>query len=132
LTFLVDTNACIAYLPQGSAQMVSRISSTKPSSLALCSVVKYELIHGARKSAKAEENLKKLDTFFAPLRSFSFDDGAATVAGEVRATLERQGTPIGPHDPLAAIAIAYGLTLVTHNTSEFGRIAGLPLEDWEA
>ena len=31
-----------------------------------------------------------------------------------------------------AIALANNLTLVTHNTSEFGRVAGLPLEDWEA
>lgn len=32
---------------------------------------------------------------------------------------------------IAAIAIANNLTLVTHNTSEFSRVEGLRLEDWE-
>ena len=42
------------------------------------------------------------------------------------------GTPVGPNDLLiASIALANGLTLVTHNTREFGRIGGLSLEDWE-
>ena len=30
-----------------------------------------------------------------------------------------------------AIARAHGLTLVTHNTREFGRVSGLRLEDWQ-
>jgi tRNA(fMet)-specific endonuclease VapC len=46
--------------------------------------------------------------------------------------LETQGTPIGGNDLLiAATAIAHGLILVTHNTREFGRVAGLKIEDWE-
>ena len=50
---------------------------------------------------------------------------------ELRADLARQGTPIGPYDLLiAGIAIANGLTLVTHNTREFSRITTLSLEDW--
>jgi len=32
---------------------------------------------------------------------------------------------------IAAIAIANGLTLVTHNTNEFSRVPSLLLEDWE-
>ena len=55
------------------------------------------------------------------------------MAGEVRATLEQAGTPVGPNDLLiAAIALANGLTLVTHNTAEFSLVPGLALEDWEA
>jgi tRNA(fMet)-specific endonuclease VapC len=39
---------------------------------------------------------------------------------------------IGPNDLLiASIALANGLTVVTHNTSEFSRVPGLPLEDWQ-
>jgi hypothetical protein len=42
------------------------------------------------------------------------------------------GTPIGSNDLLiAAIALSNDLTLVTHNTREFGRINGLKYEDWE-
>ncbi len=43
------------------------------------------------------------------------------------------GKPIGPYDTMiAAVALANGLMLVTHNTSEFSRVAGLVLEDWQA
>lgn len=46
--------------------------------------------------------------------------------------LERAGTPIGPNDLLtAATARAHGVVLVSHNTKEFGRVAGLRLDDWE-
>jgi tRNA(fMet)-specific endonuclease VapC len=62
-----------------------------------------------------------------------FSDAAADVYGRIRADLETRGTPIGGNDLLiASIALVYGLTLVTHNTREFGRVTGLLLEDWEA
>jgi tRNA(fMet)-specific endonuclease VapC len=41
--------------------------------------------------------------------------------------------PIGPYDSqIAAVALVHALTLVTHNTAEFGRVPGLRIEDWEA
>lgn len=61
-----------------------------------------------------------------------FDDRAADVYGGVGADLERVGRPIGPNDLLiAATALAHDLTLVTHSISEFGRVPGLGVEDWE-
>lgn len=71
-------------------------------------------------------------TFFDGLSSLPFDDAAAAHYGEIRAALERVGTPIGPIDLLiASIARANSLILMTHNTREFGRVAGLDLDDWE-
>jgi tRNA(fMet)-specific endonuclease VapC len=64
--------------------------------------------------------------------SLPFNDQAADQYGRLRAHLASQGTPIGPNDMLvAAIALANGLTLVTHNTREFSRVPGLTLEDWQ-
>jgi tRNA(fMet)-specific endonuclease VapC len=131
--YLLDTNACIAYLTNRSAPVVGRIKATRNLDIALCSVVKSELIYGAHKSVKASENLEKLESFFAAFRSLPFDDIAAGVAGEVRAMLDSQGTPIGPKDLLiAATALANRLILITHNTRELGRVPGLTIEDWEA
>jgi len=68
------------------------------------------------------------DTFI----SFSFDDDAAEIFGSIRASLEATGNSIGPYDlEIASIAIARDLTLVTHNTSEFSRVPGLIIEDWQ-
>ena len=132
MKFLLDTNVCIQYLTRRSEALVTRLQATSPSEMALCSVVKSELIYGAHKSARKQGNLESLARFFEPFASLPFDDSAAVVAGEVRASLERLGTPVGPNDLLiAAIALSNSLTLVTHNTAEFGLIPGLVMADWQ-
>jgi len=79
-----------------------------------------------------KENLGLLDTLFVNFKSLPFDDEAAEKFGEIRATLARLGTPIGPYDlQIAAVAIVNGLTLVSHNMREFLRVPGLQLVDWE-
>ena len=68
-----------------------------------------------------------------PFACLPFDGRAADAYGSIRADLEREGRPIGPNDLLiAATALAHSLTLVTHNTSEFNRVPGLSLVDWES
>jgi tRNA(fMet)-specific endonuclease VapC len=90
-----------------------------------------ELCYGAYKSPKPAANLTLVQTFAAPLITIAFDDLAADVYGRIRADLERRGQAIGPNDTMiAAIALANGLTLVTHNTAEFSRVNGLLIEDW--
>lgn len=131
MSYLLDTNTCIAYLNGRSRKIRESIERLVPAQIALCSVVKSELLHGAHKSLKVAVNLAKLEVFFRPFKSLSFDDQAASFAGRVRAELEMAGTPIGPNDLLiGAIALAHGLIVVTNNTREFGRIRGLRLEDW--
>ena len=52
---------------------------------------------------------------------------------KIRRALERTGEVIGSHDlQIAAIALHHNLTLVTHNTREFGRTPSLRLDDWES
>lgn len=131
MRFLLDTNTCIAYLADRSAKVEKRLKQVPPADIALCSVVKSELLFGARKSAEAVETLERLEVFFQPFVSLPFDDHAAELAGHARAELEKAGTPIGPNDLLiAAIALAHGLIVVTHNVREFGRVPWLRVEDW--
>lgn len=131
-TYLLDTNACIRILNNSSRSLVSRLESTKPSELRLCSVVKSELIYGAHKSRRAADNLRILHGFFEPFVSLPFDDECSKKYGSIRQQLERMGRPIGPYDlMIAATAIANDLTLVSHNADEFSRVVGLRWEDWE-
>ena len=130
--FLLDTNACIRILNGSSPAVAARLQATSPGEVRLCAVVKAELVYGARKSARVEDNLRLLRRFFAPFVSLPFDDRCAEEAGIIRLDLERSGRPIGPNDLLiAATARAYDLALVTHNVREFSRIPGLRIDDWE-
>ena len=132
MIYLLDSNTCIRYLNGQSESIRRNLEARRPEEIFLCSVVKAELIYGAVKSARPESNLEKLRRFTEPFSSLPFDDGAAEVYGRIRTSLERSGKPIGPNDLLiAAIAIANGATLVTHNTGEFSRVEDLRYEDWE-
>jgi tRNA(fMet)-specific endonuclease VapC len=132
MLYLPDTNVWIHHLNPASSIVKTKLAIYPPSQIALCDVVKAELYYGAFKSARREANLALLETLFSEFSSFSFDGEAARMFGEIRADLARKGTPIGPYDSqIAAIALANDCILVTHNTGEFSRIAGLKLEDWE-
>ncbi|MCA9982106.1 MAG: type II toxin-antitoxin system VapC family toxin [Anaerolineales bacterium] len=129
---MLDTNACIQILNNGSPLLVRRMQSHSPTAIYLSTVVKIELVYGAYYSTRVAQNLRKLENFFAPFTSLPVDDTCVAHAGQIRADLQRTGTPIGPYDLLiAATAVAHNLILVTHNTREFERVTGLLLEDWE-
>jgi len=128
--YLLDTNICIAWL-QNQESVVQRIVQAGEGHIWLCTPVKAELWFGACKSQRVADNQARLRVFFNSFPSLSFDDRAAEQVGDLRATLARAGTPIGPYDlQIAAIALAHGLILITHNTREFARVPGLILEDW--
>lgn len=130
--WLLDTNAWIAYLEREPSPVKNRIAQLPEAEILICDVVKAELIYGAYKSSRVEQNLAKLAVLFSLVTSLPFDGKAAYKFGDIRAFLAKKGTPIGPYDlQIAAIARAHHLTLVTHNTGEFSRVPDLMLEDWE-
>jgi len=130
--YLLDTNACIACLRRKPSPVVARLRAQTPDYVALCSIVRAELLFGAERSRDpVNERLSSSDSWSL---SFSpFDDQAASHYARIRHALERAGQRIGAHDlEIAAIALARGLTVVTHNASEFARVPGLLWEDWES
>lgn len=131
--YLLDTNACIRVLNGTSPSLIGHLRSVPRSLVRLSSVVKAELLYGARKSTRMAENLRLLERFFETIASLPFDDRCAEEYGLLRDELDRAGTPIGPNDLLiAATARAHRAILVTHNVREFSRVAELRLEDWES
>ena len=68
-----------------------------------------------------------------PISILPLEPEDAEEAGEIRAALERAGTPIGPYDVLiAGQARRRDALLVTANSREFARVPGLKTEDWAA
>ena len=73
----------------------------------------------------------RLGQFLSPLEVASFDQNAAPAYGQLRATLEQKGAPIGSMDLLiAAHALSLAVRLVTNNTREFRHVPGLRPENW--
>lgn len=132
MKYLLDTNTCVRLLNGTSDRILKRMEGLADGDTALCSIVKAELLYGALKSGRPRRNVQRLRAFFRRFVSFPFDDASAEAYGEIRADLEKAGTPIGPNDLcIAAIAKTNDLTLITHNLSEFTRVDELRVEDWE-
>ena len=132
MKYSLDANTCIRLLNSADKAVLKRFAACLPADIVVCSIVRAELLYGARRSARVESDLKRLEHFLAPLRSVAFDDQCAHYYGLIRADLAAQGKPVGANDLLiAAIARAHDLILVTHNMGEFSRVVGLRIEDWE-
>lgn len=132
MSWLLGTNACIRYLNGRAPKLKARLDATDPTEVLACSVVKAELYFGAARSRDPAKALAKQQFFLSRFKSLPFDDKAALRYGDIRADLTARGQIIGPNDlMIAAICLAHGFTLVTHNMVEFGRVRGLKIEDWE-
>ena len=130
--WLLDTNAWIAYLNRRPSPIHQKITNMDIQTLFISEVIKAELYYGAYKSQNIMQNREKIEQLFEVVPSLEFDQEAARIAGEIRANLAKQGTPIGLYDiQIAALALRHQLILVTHNTKEFCRIPLLKLEDWQ-
>jgi len=134
VTYLLDTNACIAVINGRPPAVRARLAKALDAGAEVLvpTVVAYELWYGVAKSEHAEANARRVETFFAgPVGVLPFEEEDARSAGRVRAALEASGKPIGAYDVLiAGQAVCRNLTLVTANAKEFARVKGLPWEDW--
>lgn len=133
MIYLLDTNAWASYLNRRTLNAANKVAAMPPDQIRLCAIVKADLYYGAYKSSRPAANLALLGNLSRRFISIDFDDRAAEECGRIRAHLAVRGTPIGPSDVMiAATALANNLIVVTHNTSEFSRVPGLTIEDWEA
>lgn len=131
MIYLLDTNICIYLIKRRPPQVLERFRRCVVGDIGLSTVTLAELQYGVAKSLFPAQNQQALDAFTLPLELVTFDAPAAAAYGPVRATLERQGTPIGALDLLiAAHALSLGVTLVTNNPREFSRVPGLRVENW--
>jgi tRNA(fMet)-specific endonuclease VapC len=129
-TWMLDTNTLSDLIRNPQGALVRRLSSIEPDAVATSIVVACELRFGARRKG-SDALTSRVEQLLGALTVLPFDEPADQHYADIRATLERAGTPIGSHDLfIAAHARSRGMTLVTHNTREFERVPGLSVEDW--
>jgi tRNA(fMet)-specific endonuclease VapC len=131
MKWMLDTDTCIAIIKGKPASVLKKLRGKSVGQVGISSITLGELAFGAAKSSRRDEAHAALTEFLLALEIASFDSDAAASYGQMRASLEKRGTAIGPLDTLiGAHAAALDIILVTHNTREFGRIDTLRLEDW--
>ncbi len=131
MKYMLDTNICIYVIKQKPAAVLERFRQTDLSEISISSITLSELFYGVSKSSKPEQNFVALTQFAAPLEILPFGGEAAQYYGDLRAHLEKRGTPIGSLDMLiAAHALSLSSTLITNNEKEFNRVPNLKIENW--
>ncbi|NJO17471.1 MAG: type II toxin-antitoxin system VapC family toxin [Thioploca sp.] len=131
MNYLLDTNICIYLIKKHPPSVIARFKELSLGQVGISTVTLAELEYGVKKSQAQERNQLALEEFILPLVVLPFDQRAASYYGDLRASLERAGIPIGPLDlMIAAHALSLEITLVSNNTKEFARVSQLRLENW--
>lgn len=128
--YLLDTNIVSDLLRHPGGDVARHIARLGDDQVCISIVVACELRFGAAKSG-SQRLARQLELVLGELEILSLEPPVEEHYADIRNTLERAGTPIGPNDLLiAAHARALGLTLVTGNLGEFSRVPGLLVENW--
>lgn len=133
MNYCLDTNTVIDYLKGSYPAIQGRFRRVRPKNIFVPEIVYAELLFGVARSQQRSENAARLERFIQPFSRLAFDHRVSPHYAEIRADLFNRGEPIGPNDLcIASIARAHAMTLVTNNTKEYRRVAGLSIEDWSA
>jgi tRNA(fMet)-specific endonuclease VapC len=128
MSFMLDTDHCVAIL-RGDLDVSGRIEPT--TALFVSAITVSELVYGALKSNRPEQNLSQIDLLLEAVTVLTLDESAARRCGHIKNQLRRQGLLIAEPDlQIASIALENALPLVTHNQKHFKRIPDLILQDW--
>lgn len=131
MNYFLDTDICIYALKGRYPQIARNMRQIQAADCKLPSLVKAELLLGAKKSNNPQKAHGVLQKFISPFEIIAFDNPACEIYADIRCQLEKKGQMIGPNDLIiAATVLAYNGILVTHNKKEFTRIKHLKLVDW--
>jgi tRNA(fMet)-specific endonuclease VapC len=129
--YMLDTDTCSYIMKRSHPSVLKRLQEVPVSAVCISVVTKSELLFGIEISPRREQDELALNAFLKHIEVLDFPDEAASHYAKIRADLKARGTMIGANDLfIAAHARSLGLTLVTNNTREFGRVQNLALENW--
>lgn len=128
--YMLDTNIISDLIRNPQGRAAKRIARAGEGNICTSIIVAAELRYGCAKRG-SPRLLKAVEDLLGEIDVLPFEPDADSDYGDIRASLENAGTPIGGNDLLiAAHARATGATFVTANVIEFKRVRGLKVENW--
>ena len=129
--YMLDTDTCSYIMKRSSDVLLKRLQRVPLDDVCVSVMTKSELLYGVEVSPRHQQDEAALNAFLNYVDVLDFPDQAAAHYAEIRADLKKSGRMIGGNDLfIAAHARGIGLTLVTNNVKEFGRVRNLKLENW--
>ena len=129
--YMLDTDITSYIMSSKSPALLQKLQTIPTSAVCISAITKSEIMYGVEISPRQQRDRAALEFLLQHIEVLDYPARAATDYGNIRAALKSRGTLIGPNDTLiAAHARCLGLTLVTNNTREFGRVPGLKVENW--
>ena len=132
-SYLLDTNVLSEVMKRRPAECVmDRLRAVPAENLFTSSICAMELRHGAARRQDDGALWRRIrGEVLSRVRVLPLGEDEAFRAGDLLATLEARGQPIGVEDLLiAATALTHGLVLSTRNVKHLARVPDLRVEDW--
>jgi tRNA(fMet)-specific endonuclease VapC len=131
--YMLDTDISSYIMKRTHPHILQRLQRTEVSDVCISVITKSELMYGVEVSPRQKQDKAVLDEFLLYVEVLDLPGEAALEYAQIRGTLKLQGAMIGANDLFIAAHARYlGLTLVTNNTREFGRVRDLNIENWNA
>ncbi len=105
MKYFLDTNICIYFLKGQHPKLLNKIMTVHPDDIKIPSMVKAELLYGAKKSSNLSKNTEMVNRFLSPFEIVSFNDISVIFYANIRSNLEKTGTIIGPNDLIIASTV---------------------------
>jgi len=129
--YMLDTDTCSYIMKRSNDAVLKRLQKVPVSDVCISVITKSELLFGVEVSPRRWQDESALSAFLQYAEVLDFPDAASLHYAKIRASLMTLGTMIGANDLfIAAHARSLGVTLVTNNTREFGRVPKLNVENW--
>ncbi len=131
MTFMLDTDIASYIMKRSEPEVLKRLQRVRVGDVGISVITKSELEYGVEVSPRRAQDRSALDEFLRYVEVLDYPGDAAEHYAQIRAELKARGAMIGANDLfIAAHARRLGLTLVTNNVREFGRVSGLRVENW--
>jgi tRNA(fMet)-specific endonuclease VapC len=129
--YMLDTDISSYIMKRSHDSVLRRLQKVPVGDVCISVITKSELMYGVEVSPRQQQDQAALDAYLRHVVVLDYPDQAALHYAQIRADLRLRGTMIGANDLLiAAHARCLGLTLVTNNIREFGRVQRLDIENW--